>query len=632
VRFPANSAEKERELSFEEIKNLAEQAGQLGCRRWNLSGGEPMLRPDFPAIFETLTDRSAGYTLNTNGTLITPEIARLMRRKGVKLVSLYGATAETYDRVARRPGAFEMAMRGFRLLQEAGAGFMVQAVPMAANRHEWDRMLELAQSLSPRWRIGASWLYKSACRDPERNSTIESQRLDVADAVALNQSGRSGGVADGGEFEHNGEDDRLFARCIAGRRDFHVDASGGMTFCAFIRDPGMRYDLRNGTFREGWEDFIPSLADRVRGGREYRDNCGTCEDRADCPWCPVFGWLEHGRFDAPVKYLCDLTAGERRFREEWRTRHRRYYRIAGITIQVDSDLAIQDGTFQSRFDSFRAEGPGTDTVSIRHHFGLPDLEGMNLGRKLYRKVPWAIHGNGGFYHYIGIQSAEDGSAPHRVATFNSDHSSGTIYNDGEAHWRRGNIASLTLFPSDQIWIARLLADREGCYLHSAGAVIDDAGVLFVGHSRAGKSTVTRMLMDAGEQDGPSVEILCDDRNIVRRTGGEWRVYGTWSHGEVPLVSSNHAPLRAVCFLEKADANALDSLTDRRQIVRRLLACIVRPFVTADWWNKTLDLTGELAADVPCFVMRFDRSGAIVDALRERLAGTAAATGCAVRNG
>ena len=38
------------------------------------------------------------------------------------------------------------------------------------------------------------------------------------------------------------------------------------------------------------------------------------------------------------------------------------------------------------------------------------------------------------------------------------------------------------------------------------------------------------------------EVLCDDRNIVRRSPGGFRVYGTWSHGEVPIVSSASAPL------------------------------------------------------------------------------------------
>jgi hypothetical protein len=50
-------------------ENLAaDEARAMGCRRWSLSGGEPMLRDDFPDIFEYLTRRSSAYSLNTNGT------------------------------------------------------------------------------------------------------------------------------------------------------------------------------------------------------------------------------------------------------------------------------------------------------------------------------------------------------------------------------------------------------------------------------------------------------------------------------------------------------------------------------------------------------------------------------------
>lgn len=301
----------------------------------------------------------------------------------------------------------------------------------------------------------------------------------------------------------------------------------------------------------------------------------------------------------------------KRYKENWRADHRRYFRIAGITLQVDSDLPIGEQTFHPKFAAFRTDGPGADTVTVRHHFTLPDLKGKDLGRELYRKPPWAIYRQNGSYIYLGISPKADDPSLHRVAIFDADHTRARIYNDREDTWRKGNLHSLTMFPSDQILIARLLADRQGCYLHSAGANINGAGVLFVGHSDAGKSTTTRMLMEAGAAGRMQVEILCDDRNIVRRGDDGWRVYGTWSHGDVPVVSANDAPLRAICFIEKANENILAPLTDRKEIMRRLLACVIKPFVTADWWNKALDLIEHMANEAPCYVMRFDKSGEIV---------------------
>ena len=165
-----------------------------------------------------------------------------------------------------------------------------------------------------------------------------------------------------------------------------------------------------------------------------------------------------------------------------------------------------------------------------------------------------------------------------------DHSEGTIYRRAD-FFERGNLGSLTTFPSDQILLARLLADRQGCYLHASGIIVDGKGLLFVGHSEAGKSTMLKMLRGHGE-------ILCDDRIIVRRWPDGFRIHGTWSHGELPDVSPASAPLRAILFLEKATTNELIPITDTRERLGGVLSHVIKPLVTADWWEKTLDLAGE----------------------------------------
>jgi MoaA/NifB/PqqE/SkfB family radical SAM enzyme len=621
LRIPPGAADGREELSLQEIRAVVDQSRAMGCREWAISGGEPMLRPDFSEIFDYMTRDRATYSLNTNGSLITPEIARLMRRKGLKMVALYGATAEAHDHVTRTPGAFEATMRGFCRLREAGAGFIVQLVPMRANFHQWDAMLALARSLGPHWRVGAPWLYLSCDRSPRRNTEIATQRLRPEDVVALdppepssaewiNDSYSSRSTCDaepGEEF-----DDRLFARCIDSRRDFHIDPYGRMTFCCFVKDPSMRYDLRRGTFREAWNEFIPSLKDRVRGGNEYKSNCGACERRSDCRWCAVYAYLETGRYSAPIPYLCETAAVERRFKRQWPSKHRRYFQIAGITVRVESDLDFSTVGFPPELTRFAAEGPGDDNVTLRHYFDLPDLRDVDLGEELYRKVPWAITRKNDRWYYLGIPADPGDPRPLRVALFNADHTHATIYNPpgDEAHVRRSGFPTLSLFPTDQIWLAPLLADRNAVLLHSAAAILNGKGLIFVGRSGAGKSTAVRLL----KQAAVAAEILCDDRNILRRWGSGWHVHGTWSHGDVSDVSPASAPLRALLFLQQAPHNRLEPLTNRKAIWRLLLGATVKPLATAAWWQKELSAIERLVSEVPCFTMHFDPSGAIVQTL------------------
>jgi energy-coupling factor transporter ATP-binding protein EcfA2 len=174
------------------------------------------------------------------------------------------------------------------------------------------------------------------------------------------------------------------------------------------------------------------------------------------------------------------------------------------------------------------------------------------------------------------------------------HASGAIYVGNEEVVRSGQVAALTLFPTDQIIFARILADRRACYLHAAGFVLDGKGFVFLGHSGAGKSTMVTMLKDRAQAATDSGEgtILCDDRVVVRRWPEGFRVHGTWSHGDVDEVSPESAPLAALLILEQAPTNRLSAAMSTRKALRTLPQFVVRPLVTADWWEKTLGLIGD----------------------------------------
>jgi radical SAM protein with 4Fe4S-binding SPASM domain len=613
LRLGPDSAEGEHELGFDEIRRIVDEAGKMGCRHWFISGGEPMIRPDFADIFAYVTEHSAAYTLSTNGTLITPRIARLLKRKGAKLVALYGATADVHDHITRNPGSFEALKRGIAYLREEGAGLTVQVVPMKSNFSQYDSMARLAESWSPSWRVGASWLYLAADGDSVKNREIRKERLAPADVLKLD---RPEGPAEdlGGEEESasgRSASDGLYAECIAGRRDFHIDPYGGMSFCGFVKDPALRLDLRRMSFRESWDERLPSLAGKVKPAKSYFENCGSCSLREDCRWCPVYAYLEHRDHSAKIDYLCKIAREEKAFKEEWARTHRRSYKIAGLTIRVEADLPITDSTFQPKFDLFSVPGSGDNALSIRHHFSIPDLQGDDLGEEIYRRPPWAISRKGDSWIYLGIYPDPEDKGIHRVIVFNDDHTRARIFNPSAELYLRGSLDSLMLLSSDQIMLARVLPFLGGAFIHAAGVSLKGRGLLFAGPSEAGKSTIVKMLKGRAK-------ILCDDRIIVRKETGGFLIHGTWSHGEIPDVSPDSAPLSALFFLRQSRQNRLERIRDPKAVLKDLLPRLVRPLVTADWWERALALAGGIVAEIPCYNMYFDKTGKIVDALEELL--------------
>ena len=110
----------EDELTTTEAKALLDDLAQFGSPVVLFSGGEPLLRPDLLELIDYAVAKGRRAVISTNGTLITPDLAKQLRR--VKLsyvgVSLDGV-AGTNDAFRGVPGAFDRALAGIRnCLQE----------------------------------------------------------------------------------------------------------------------------------------------------------------------------------------------------------------------------------------------------------------------------------------------------------------------------------------------------------------------------------------------------------------------------------------------------------------------------------------------------------------------------------
>jgi hypothetical protein len=317
------------------------------------------------------------------------------------------------------------------------------------------------------------------------------------------------------------------------------------------------------------------------------------------------------------------------------TTNRRYFQIAGLTVCVESDLDFDKIRFKPELAAFSVANPSDDSVTLRHYFRLPNLKGVDLGKMLYYKVPWMISRDlvNGTWYYRTLPLDDADSEGHRVAIFTADHMKGTIYSppSKEASIHASGWESLSLFPTDQVWLAPILADRHAAIIHSAAVILNGQGLLFVGHSSAGKSTIIKMLKAAASLEADThrplkMEVLCDDRNVIRKwfptssTKGKvqnmsaWRVHGTWSHGEISDVSPASASLHAILFLQQDTFNMITPMTNRKEILKRLLGTLIKPMVTADWWQKEIELLADLVNEVPFYIMQFDKSGVIVDRL------------------
>lgn len=155
------------------------------------------------------------------------------------------------------------------------------------------------------------------------------------------------------------------------------------------------------------------------------------------------------------------------------------------------------------------------------------------------------------------------------------------------------------YPLDQILLMNHLAYRGGVIVHSAGLVLDGVGLVFAGFSGAGKSTLTHVL----KAQLPGALLLSDDRIIVRRKDGTFRMYGTPWPGEAGIAVNGSADLRALFFLTKASQNLINPLRSS-EAARRLFPVISCPWYDPERLSGVLDSCEKLVSKVPCFELQF----------------------------
>ncbi|MBI9089253.1 MAG: hypothetical protein JEZ12_08555 [Desulfobacterium sp.] len=294
----------------------------------------------------------------------------------------------------------------------------------------------------------------------------------------------------------------------------------------------------------------------------------------------------------------------------------KFYRVAGITIEVRSDYSITENTFHPKFKQFAVDGPGDDNVMINHHFYLPDSIEERCEHEIYNKSQWQVFKTDKAwkfkYHPV---LPED--PPHSVmGIFNLSYTALDIYTDeiSEEAYKNSRFNGVTLFNTDQILFAKLLCDRNGLIIHSNGFDVNGNGILLAGDSGAGKSTLSRMLKKRG------FDILCDDRMFVRKLQSGFGLYGNWCHGTVPDTSSISVPLKAIFFLEQSKTNRAILMDDKKQIARKLVQSMVKPFLTPEDWEKTLTVIEHLGRTVRCYILKFDLSGEICDMIEKLFQG------------
>lgn len=137
-------------LDFELLKFAIEEAMPLGLNSVKLTGGEPLLHPEFTRIVDFLYQNKINLNIETNGILISEFLANFLKEKKPApfiSVSLDGSTTEIHDPFRGVKGSHKKAIQGIRYLVAAGIHPQVIMSIHEGNVKDIESLVVLAEEL-----------------------------------------------------------------------------------------------------------------------------------------------------------------------------------------------------------------------------------------------------------------------------------------------------------------------------------------------------------------------------------------------------------------------------------------------------------------------------------------------------
>jgi MoaA/NifB/PqqE/SkfB family radical SAM enzyme len=240
------SAETRGEQSLEEIDASAQALRRMGTMVVSLTGGEPLMRKDLPAIVATIGRHHFTF-VTTNGSLVTAQSARALAESGLwgVGVSLDYADPERHDAARGIEGAHRRAVEALRHLQaeriDGRPKVNLMFTLMNDNFGDLVELAELAQGIGCSFRVQPYSVLKTGdtslvYRQPVSEELLKLRRRFsnfATNPVVLEKfdAALNGGVPD----------------CVAGRYMLNIDPAGNVAKCPEDREHAVGHILRDDT-------------------------------------------------------------------------------------------------------------------------------------------------------------------------------------------------------------------------------------------------------------------------------------------------------------------------------------------------------------------------------------------------
>ncbi len=302
-----------------------DELGQLGIVSLGISGGEPMLHPNFRDFIIAVKKINVNITILTNLTLLTDEHIELFKNSRVTIIpSLYSLNEAHHDYITQLPGSCKKTIEGILRLRDNNIPVQINCPLMKTNQMDYLELIKWAKNLNILVKTDDCIIARS-----DRSTDNLENRIDLADISTivdnlLEQNEVFKKVISADDYEDQCKklfNDEHGKWCGVGITCCSIDAEGNVCPCPSWADYNCG-NLKNNSLINIWQNAEKFKYIRSLTKKDFI-KCNTCEDKAFCAVC-----MAKNANESPTKspldvsdYCCKLAHINRLSIERWRKKN-----------------------------------------------------------------------------------------------------------------------------------------------------------------------------------------------------------------------------------------------------------------------------------------------------------------------
>ena len=302
--------QKGRLRTLDEWMELARQMQEAGVLYILLTGGEPLLYPEFKELYLALRKMGMIVSVNTNGTLIDDEwVDFFVNNKPRKLnVTIYGGSEDTYEKLCHYRGGYAKTINAIQRLIENDVHVKINYTVTKYNFHEIAKVIEWAKERA--LLVSADTYMIPVKRERERPFDMQSRLMPKEAAAArvkcwklqMNQQDYERNVEemkkDMEEIVKGNSSYNCDMTCHAGSSSFTITWDGKMMPCLTLEK--VQIDVFEKGFENAWK-YIVDETMKIK----INSKCANCEYRSFCRTCTACAIAETGDNMGIPEYMCE---------------------------------------------------------------------------------------------------------------------------------------------------------------------------------------------------------------------------------------------------------------------------------------------------------------------------------------